>query len=294
MIALAKYNSDPWDLDQAKATLTEIYELWKEKKGAKMGKASQGSLAAAFKHCKQLHNMKYRDIKSFHVQDCIDNCGKGASTQANIKNLFGHLGHLADELGMLTRPRANMLTTDSKPETSKGPFTEEELASIWKISEVPWVDSILVLMYTGMRLGELQNLKAEDVNLEAGTLKAASGDKAGKTRAADNRIIPIHSRIMPFVQNRTQAGDEYLFAHAGSECSDYRYYRYWGTALKPLGLDHKRAHECRHTFRSRLDSAGANKRCIDLIMGHASTDVGLRVYTHKTVDELKQTIELLA
>ena len=52
-------------------------------------------------------------------------------------------------------------------------------------------------------------------------------------------------------------------------------------------------HECRHTFRSRLDSAGANKVAIDLMMGHKSSDVGERVYTHKTLQELKEAINLL-
>lgn len=52
-------------------------------------------------------------------------------------------------------------------------------------------------------------------------------------------------------------------------------------------------HECRHTFRSRLDSAGANKVCIDRIMGHKSKGTGERVYTHKNIDELKLNIELI-
>ena len=62
--------------------------------------------------------------------------------------------------------------------------------------------------------------------------------------------------------------------------------------MKQLSMSHT-PHECRHTFRSRLDSAGANKKCIDLLMGHKSKDVGERVYTHKTLDELKDTINLL-
>jgi len=53
-------------------------------------------------------------------------------------------------------------------------------------------------------------------------------------------------------------------------------------------------HECRHTFISRLDSAGANRKCIDLLAGHASKEIGLRVYIHKTVEELKQAVELLS
>ena len=52
-------------------------------------------------------------------------------------------------------------------------------------------------------------------------------------------------------------------------------------------------HECRHTFETKLDSAGANRKCIDLLMGHVSKDTGNRVYNHKTLDELKVTVELI-
>ena len=52
-------------------------------------------------------------------------------------------------------------------------------------------------------------------------------------------------------------------------------------------------HECRHTFRSRLDSAGANRVCIDRLMGHKSGNTGERVYTHKTIEELRANIELI-
>ena len=48
-----------------------------------------------------------------------------------------------------------------------------------------------------------------------------------------------------------------------------------------------------HTFRSRLDSLGANKVCIDKIMGHKTNDAGEEVYTHKTIQELKKMIELI-
>lgn len=39
--------------------------------------------------------------------------------------------------------------------------------------------------------------------------------------------------------------------------------------------------------------AGANKGCIDLMMGHKSKEVGERIYTHKTIQELKDAIELI-
>ena len=59
-----------------------------------------------------------------------------------------------------------------------------------------------------------------------------------------------------------------------------------------LGMAHV-PHECRHTFESLLDSAGANRKCIDLLMGHVSKDTGNRVYNHKTIEELRLNIELI-
>ena len=77
----------------------------------------------------------------------------------------------------------------------------------------------------------------------------------------------------------------------GNGASRYRD-KYFKPTLEALGMDHT-PHETRHTFRTRLDSAGANKRCIDLMMGHKSKDVGERVYTHKTLDELWEAIEII-
>jgi integrase len=62
--------------------------------------------------------------------------------------------------------------------------------------------------------------------------------------------------------------------------------------MNRFGMEHT-VHECRHTFRSRLDSANANLACINRLMGHVSTDVGLQTYTHKTIQELRDAIELI-
>ena len=86
--------------------------------------------------------------------------------------------------------------------------------------------------------------------------------------------------------------NKYLFSYEGKKLSNSQYYIFWNDIMKQLGMEHT-PHECRHTFRSRLDSAGANKVCIDLMMGHKSKEVGERIYTHKTIQELKEAIELI-
>lgn len=90
-ILLAEYNNNPWDIDREKVTLVVLYQRWSEIKLPKLGKSNQQSLRSAFKHCSKYYGVKYRSLKSYQMQDCIDNCGCGYSTQWSIKNLFGHL-----------------------------------------------------------------------------------------------------------------------------------------------------------------------------------------------------------
>lgn len=286
MIALAEYNRCPYDVDATKITLKELFEKWSERSFGKMSKSSASSLKSAFKHCSAIENMKYKDIRSYQMQDCIDNCGCGYSTQWAIKNLFGHLDKFAMELDVINKMYSPMTTAESVPETKKKPFTDEEVQLIWDTKD-EWIDSVLFLLYTGYRIGEMLSLKTENVNLEENTIKGGL-----KTRAGKDRIIPIHSKIIPIIQKRVQEGNEYLFSYNQKKIAPSQYYMFWNNIMTKCSISHT-PHECRHTFRSRLDSAGANKVCIDLMMGHKSKEVGERIYTHKTIEELKTAIELI-
>ncbi len=288
MLALAEYNRNPYDIQASKITFKELFEKWREKKMPKLSVASQKSMKGAFKHCSSLEKMKYRDIRSYHMQDCIDSCGCGYSTQGAIKTLFGHLDKFAMELDVIQKMYSTLITSAPIPETSKEPFTEDEIKALWAVQDQPWVDTVLILLYSGWRIAEFLNLKSEDVDLEAGTMKGGLKTKNGK-----GRIVPIHPLIKPFVEQWLNNGTEYLItSEQGTRFADNGYRPHFNAVMDQLGMKHC-PHECRHTLRTRLDSAGANKKCIDLIMGHKSKDVGERVYTHKTIEELKQAIELI-
>ena len=79
----------------------------------------------------------------------------------------------------------------------------------------------------------------------------------------------------------------------GKQISDGSYRNeHFKPFLSRLGFDHT-PHDARHTVRTKLDEKKANKKCTDMILGHKTKDVGLRVYTHKTIQDLKDTIELI-
>lgn len=289
LIILAQYNDTPWDIKNNKMTLQQLYDLWLEKRAIKLKKSNYGGLKSAYKHCKSLADMQYRQLKAYHMQECIDNCGFVYSTQRTIKNLFVHLDKFAMELDIISKCCSELLTSAPALETtSRTVFTEEEVTLLWQNEHISWVDSILFLLYTGFRISEMLDLKVENIDMEKQTMKGGT-----KTAAGKNRIVPIHSKIYHIVQNRlAQSKNGYLFEH-NSKRVDINYYRKeWNAIMTVLHMNHT-PHECRHTLRSRLDSVGANKVCIDRIMGHKSADTGERVYTHKTIEELKKNIELI-
>ena len=176
-ILLAQYNSNPWDVDRAKITLGQLFELWKEKKAPKLGQSNRANLYSVFKYCKLLVHKPYREIKSLHMQDTINTCGKGYATQGVIKNLWGHLDKFAFELDVIQKCYSQLLTSDPTPPTTRTVFTVDEVETIWKHRHEPWVDTVLIFLYSGWRISELLSLKSKDVDLESGTMKG--GTKTG-------------------------------------------------------------------------------------------------------------------
>lgn len=288
LIILAEYNRNPYDIDLQKITVKEVYERWNERATSKMNKNTFNSLKSAWKHCKPIENLKYKELKAYQMQDCIDNCGHGYSTKQSIKALFGHLDKFALEMDIILKCNSSLITAPSVPDTKKKPFTDDEIATIWEHQQIKWVDSVIVLLYTAWRISEFLGLKKSDIDLKNMTMTGGIKTVNGK-----NRIVPIHNKILPFILNRMETDGEYLFSYNGSQCTTATYYPIWNEIMEMCNMSHT-PHECRHTFRSKLDSAGANDVCMNLLMGHKAKDVGKRVYTHKTIEELRETINLLS
>ena len=286
-ILLAEYNNNPWDIDREKITLAMLFQRWCQLKLPKLGKSNQKSLRSAFKHCSKYYGMKYRSLRSYHMQDCIDNCGLSYSMQSIIKNLWGHLDRFAFEIDLIDKMYSQITTAPPVPETKRTPFTEAQINALWQIKDEPWVNTVLIYLYTGFRLTELLTMKTEQVNIDEWYFQGGIKSTSGK-----ERIVPIHERIKPFVKDLVDQGHTYLFTYEGKKVNKNKYYECWNEVMAKIGTD-KTPHEARHTFETNLDNAKGNRKCIDMLMGHKSKDVGNRVYNHKTVDQLRDTIALL-
>ena len=221
------------------------------------------------------------------MQAVINNCGKSYATKTNIKNLFTQLDKFAFDNDIIDKCYSTNLTVGEKQVRIKRKvFTDAEVNTLWE-HQGTCVDETLFMLYTGMRVTEMLSLSCDRIDLDQKLIQYGI-----KTAAGKDRIIPIHDKILPLVQAHMNDGLLFGRQKNTSKATYAAFVREWDKMLASLGMTHT-THDCRHTFRSKLDSAGANKVCIDLIMGHKSSDIGERVYTHKTVDELRNTIELL-
>lgn len=278
LLALSEYNFNPYDLNRSKFTLQELYDEWSDLILPKFQKSLQRSLIAAYGHCSELADMPYRNIKRIHMQECIDKCGLSASSQFNIRNLFVKLDEYAFEMDIINKMYSPLLTvTPTATKDKHKTFTNDEIKKLWE-QEADFPE-VLFMLYTGMRISEAATLPTSCI--KDGLITYGMKTKAGK-----DRIIPIHPAIKHIVDARMN--NELLFGFGNDPARSV----YLRVSNQLKNIDHL-PHDCRHTFRSELDRKNANKVCIDLLMGHSSGGTGERIYTHKTVEELRQTILLV-
>ncbi|SDL19097.1 tyrosine-type recombinase/integrase [Natronincola ferrireducens] len=289
--ALADFNKNPYSVEVSTVTFSEIFEKWSTEKFPKISRSNQSGYNSAYNHALSLHDLKFVDIRTAHLQGVIDNCTKGHGTLRKIKVLFSQLYAYTMANDIINKDYSNYIDIGkNEDESTREPFTKEEIQVLWdNVGRMDFIDTILIMIYTGLRPGELLLINAADINLENRTMRGGIKTSAGK-----NRLIPISKKVMPFIEKRVSKGNEFLVAN--HEQKQMRYWNYyeekWKKIMEQLEMNHK-PHDCRHTFASLMDSAGANKLCIKRIMGHASKDITDKIYTHKDIEELKEAIDLL-
>lgn len=284
MIALAQYNNDPYDLDANKITFAEIYEKWSEEKFPKISDSNIRGYKTSFNKCSMLHEMKFRQIKKMHMQRVInENEHLSYQVRMKLKTLFSQLYQFAIENDIVEKDYSKFVEAgEQTTKIIRTPFSDAEIETLWRNLDTPYVDTILIMIYSGMRVGELLEIKSANVNIDRQILIGGI-----KTKASIDRTIPIHDRILPLIN----LDNEHLVVSPTGKKMSYNNYiqRQFTPIMKKLGMNHL-PHDCRHTTATLLDNAGVDRTIVKMILGHASNDVTERVYTHKTPEQLLSAI----
>lgn len=309
MIALAEYNKSPYDLDVATVTWLDIWNKWGPDAIENGGGSVARQLSSAHDRCAPLYSMKMKDVRKAHMQSILDSISHMSSTsQARLKYVMQQNFKWALENDIITKDYSQFLTTNvkKKGEALHFPYTAEEIKKLWayenklfpftyrkkggtKETTVQSANAMLVLLYTGMRVMELGELKAADVHLDERYI-----DLQGTKTKSAKRIIPIHKDIAPVIEALLADGGEYLVVNGSGAPITYSQ---WSTKILAdtnaiIGAEHT-LHDTRHTFISAAERSGldANSIILKRIVGHSTSGNTTAIYTHKNIDDLLAAID---
>ena len=292
MAALAEYHKNPIG-ERGDILLKDLYEEWAKVRYPKLSKKTIDTYTTAWNHLMQLEKDKFKDIKTSHIQAIIDDMdlkGPSRSSCHKVKVLAGLLYKYALADDIVDRNYAEMVELPSEEKKVKEIFTDIEIKIMEsKVDEIEWMDTILIFIYTGMRITELLTLTKFNIDLENGFITGGIKTDAGK-----DRIIPIHPKIYSYVEKWYNTKGSYLINKDGVKISVDHYRRaHYYTALEKAGVRKLTPHKARHTFASLLNKAGVDKTYIQKLVGHANYSTTANIYTHPDFVELKKAIEMI-
>lgn len=294
MIALSEYQSSPYDITRETITFEEVYKKMTKQHFPKVSDSAIENYSNCFrKYCKSLYKTRFKDIRLTHLQGVIDDSGMAHPTRAMIKTLFRLMFKFAMKNDIVDKDYSQYVDVGQREgKINRTPFTQEEIQELFdNVDKLEFVDTILIMIYSGLRVGELLDIKIENVHLDKGYMVGGL-----KTKAGINRMIPINSKIEPYIRRYYEKNKdkEYLITNFKGNQMCYSNYRRekFDNIMEKLEMKH-RPHDCRHTFASLMDRANANKLAIKRIIGHSAPDITDGVYTHKTLEDLKEAIALI-
>jgi integrase/recombinase XerD len=148
-----------------------------------------------------------------------------------------------------------------------------------------------LLLYSGLRVGELVRLNLESIDFHEGTVRVRSG------KGDKDRLVVVSptclDHVKAWLSHRPPTPSDFLFPakNGNRPITERTVQRLIKNAALQAGLTKKVSpHVLRHTLATTLLRRGGDIRFIQRILGHASIAT-TQVYTHLDDAELKRMYE---
>lgn len=146
---------------------------------------------------------------------------------------------------------------------------------------------VIIALNTGMRRGEILNLKWRDVDINRALIYLYN------TKNKEKREVPINEQVKTaLIRTRKHPQSEYIFCKKdGSSIGDIK--KSFFTACKKSGIKDFHFHDLRHTFASHLVMSGIDLNTVRELLGHKSMKMTLR-YSHLSPSHKKRAVDVLS
>lgn len=258
-----------------------------------------------------LKYMKLKDLKTYHLQSIINQMAKdglSTSTMKKAKQTAVRIMNVAVENDLIVRNVFSNVKVHTVEPNERRALSENERDLVnhtWRDHRMG--HAVMIMMYCGLRRGELLALTWKDIDLEKKVLsvnKSASmfrnqpHVKKPKSKAG-TREIPIPNILADVLRELPRNSPLVCPDAQGEMMSETAYRRAWNsyrhylnlkaggrdasrTRVKVQAIDNITAHMLRHTYASMLYEAGVDIKSAQRFLGHADIEMTLAVYTHLT------------
>jgi len=251
-------NLTPKTLTKYKGQL-DRFEQWCKSEGIRMARTfSPDDLFAYRTYLNEVHSLSEKSIYSETIL---------------LKQLF----KWASKNGYLSRNLLEALRFPKVRSSWQPCFTIEQVELLLANAETWAMPMFATLAFSGIRIGELQQLRWDDVYLDRNIVHITRGGSDGKTKNKEDRFIPVHGKkLKPVLQSLPRESELVFLMPDGKTVSPKKLRRYLKRLCKECGFDNPKQyklHTFRHFFASYCSQQNLSYKYILEWMGHSSSGI---------------------
>lgn len=238
--------------------------------------ATKANVRKGMKKLEPIYNYAMDGLRLDDLQKVIDQI-ESPTMQDQARSVLHGVYEWALQREIVEKDYSKALRIVAHDKKHGAPFTPDEIRFLWENQKDPYAEMLLIMIYSGFRMSAYMELEVD--------LKTSIFRGGVKTAAGKNRIVPIHSAILPLVKRRLRRDHALVnrkSAHSfGQDLSEW---------CRKNGMDHT-PHHTRHTFSALCEKYRVNENDRKRLLGHAFQDITNSVYGHRDIEDLRAEIE---
>lgn len=215
---------------------------------------------------------------------------QGRKDYINLKSFF----NWCKRLDFTEKNPLDKIKRIKVPEKQPLFFTKKEFAKVCKAisrkKEYDLLDLTIFAIYTGLRRGELLNLKWNQINIDSKLLFLNNSDFITKSKRI--RTVPLSKKAIAVLKRRNRI-DEFVFNRNGEKFDgDYVTHKFKKYVIDAEINNKLHWHSLRHTFASWLVQKDVPIQKVSMLLGHSDLST-TQIYAHLTVNDLQESVSVL-
>jgi integrase len=231
-----------------------------------------------------------KDIGAPEIKNWLTAMGRQGLAKKTVANYLiivtGVLGWACENLGLSSNPATLVTLPDGLRQEKRAMPEEEELETIKEFRNDPDGMFFYLIMYTGLRRGEVLALQWKDIDADKNIIRVHQSlywatHNAGQLKApktdAGNRVLPYLTRLREVLEPHRADPEHFVFGGEkpmSKHAYNYLLIRY--TEKTDLEIT---PHQLRHAFATLCFEANLPEKTTQGLLGHAQLSTTMDIYT---------------